>query len=246
MKTVLSALGLSCALLVTGGAIASFMASPAIAQSAITREPIMNLLTVTGQGTEPVTTTRAQVSIGVEVNRATAAEAQQEAAQRSTAVIELLQSRQVQKLETTGIRLNPQYTYTDNQRQLVGYTATNLVSFEMPIDAVGTLLDDAVEVGATRIQGINFVADDAAIAAARETALAAAVADARSQADVVLRTLGFTAEEIVSIQINGANLPRPVPLPRQALLSDTANEAATPVVGGEQTVSASVTLQIRY
>lgn len=246
MKNVLSALGLSCALLTTGGAIAALTISPAIAQEAVAREASMRVLTVSGRGTEQVTTTRAKVNLGVEVNRATAAEAQQEAAQRSSAVVELLRSRQVQKLETTGIRLNPQYNYTDGQRQLIGYTATNLVSFEMPIDAVGTLLDDAVEVGATRIQGISFVAEEEAIAAARDTALAEAVADAQSQADVVLSALGLNSKEIISIQINGARPPAPIPMARQAELASVASDATTPVVGGEQTVSASVTLQIRY
>ncbi|MCZ0905245.1 SIMPL domain-containing protein, partial [Microcoleus sp. HI-ES] len=85
-------------------------------------------LTVTGRGVEAIPTTQTQVRLGVEVQGKTAAEVQQEAARRSSAVVELLRSRQVEKLETAGITLNPIYSYENNQQRLTGYTATNTVS----------------------------------------------------------------------------------------------------------------------
>ena len=220
------------------------MLAPMTTPPAIAQEATIRVLTVTGQGQEKIETSIAQVSLGVEIEADTAEAAQAEAAQRSTAVVELLRDRNVEQLQTTGIRLNPQYRSVDNQRVLTGYTATNAVSFEMPIDSVGALLDEAVAAGATRIQGVSFRATDAAVAAARDMALQQAVADAQAQAGVVLGTLDFDAEEIVSIQINGAAPPMPIPQPRLAVADSVAS--ATPVIGGEQTVNATVTLQIRY
>jgi hypothetical protein len=159
--------------------------------------------------------------------------------------VNLLRDRGVDQLQTTGIRLDPQYRYDDGQSQLVGYIATNTVSFEVPNEAVGTLLDDAVNAGATRIQGISFSATDEAIAVAREVALRQAVANAQAQADAVLGALNLSTQAIVGIQIDGANRPMPRPVARQASLA-AESDAVTPVVGGEQTVNASVTLQIRY
>ncbi len=205
----------------------------------------MRVLTVTGRGETAIETTLAQVNLGVEVEGETAEAAQQEAARRSAAVVELLRDREVDQLQTTGIRLNPQYRHLDNQRTLTGYVATNTVSFEVPIELAGPLLDDAVGAGATRIQGISFRANDEAVTAARDVALQRAVADAQAQAQAVLGALDFVAEEIVSIQINGAAPPMPVPQSRQVQFAD-AELGATPVVGGEQTVMATVTLQIRY
>lgn len=238
MRTFFSTACLSLAVLM-GGVIGAGLAAPAIAQESIPR-----VLTVTGTGDESVETTLAQVSLGVEVEAATAEAAQQEAANRSTAVIELLRDRAVDQLQTTGIRLDPQYSY-EGQRTLTGYIATNTVSFEVPIESVGTLLDDAVAAGATRIQGVSFRASDEAIAAARDVALRQAVADAQRQAQTVLGTLNLMSQEIVGIQINGAVPPIPMPQPRLAQLAEAA-PASTPVVGGEQTVTARVTLQIRY
>lgn len=204
----------------------------------------MRTLTVTGQGTESIPTTKAQVQLGVEIQGNTATEVQEDVARRSSAVVELLRSRNVEKLETTGIRLNPIYSYENNVQRLTGYSATNTVSFRTSTEQSGKLLDDAVRVGATRIDGISFTASDEAIAAAQKQALREATQDAQQQADVVLSSLNLTRKDIVGIQVNGATPLPPMPvLERAALASKVAD---TPVVGGEQQVQASVTLQISY
>lgn len=217
------------------------LAAPAFAQ-----EQLLRTLTVTGRGVEEIPTTMTQVRLGVEVQGKTAAEVQQEAARRSSDVVALLKSRNVEKLETTGITLNPVYSYEDNVQRLTGYVATNTVSFRLDTPSAGELMDEAVKAGATRIDGISFVAAESAIAAAQKQALREAVQQANQQADAVLGTLSLTQREIVGIQINNANPPQP-PIFNYAGLAERADKAAsTPVLGGEQQVEASVTLQIRY
>lgn len=221
------------------GIISIALSAPAIAQ-----EKILRTLTVTGQGQEMILTSLTQVQLGVEIKGQTAAEVQQEVARRSSAVVELLRSRGVEKLQTTGIQLQPAYDYSNNQQRLVGYVGANIVSFRLPIEQVGNLLDEAVKAGATRIDSVSFTASDSAIAAAQKQALQLATEDAQQQADTVLSTLNLTRKEIVNIQVNGASTPPPQPLmAREAARMDSAT---TPVIGGEQTVSASVTLQISY
>lgn len=206
----------------------------------------LRTLTVTGRGVETIPATLAQVQLGVEVQGRTAAQVQQEVARRSSAVVELLRSRNVEKLQTTGIRLNPTYSFNDNVQRLTGYVGTNIVSFQVDTQRIGDLLDAAVEAGATRIDGINFTAPERAIATAQEQALREATQDAQRQANAVLSALNLTSREIVSIQVNGA-APPPMPfLPRAAVADIALREASTPVVGGEQRVEASVTLQVRY
>jgi uncharacterized protein YggE len=202
-------------------------------------------LTVTGQGQASVQTTKTQVSLGVDLEGSDAAVVQRQVAQRTSAVVELLRSRRVEKLETTGLQLSPRYRYDNGQSQLVGYSGSNTVSFQMPTEAVGTLLDEAVKAGANQIRGISFIADDTALEAARQEALRRAVADAQAQATAVLGALSLRSQEVVSIEINGAMPPRPIPMARQVAAAPAA-DMATPVMGGEQTVEARVTLQIRY
>jgi hypothetical protein len=150
----------------------------------------------------------------------------------------------VERLQTTGIRLNPIYSYENNVQRLTSYSAANTVSFRVSTEQTGTLLDDAVQAGATRIDNVSFTASDSAIAAAQQQALRRATQDAQNQADAVLSALNLTRKDIVGIQINNATPPPPMPvLERAALASQSAD---TPIIGGEQQVQASVTLQISY
>ncbi|WP_366525010.1 SIMPL domain-containing protein [Acaryochloris sp. IP29b_bin.137] len=203
------------------------------------------VLSVTGQGIENIQTTQAQVRLGVEVQGKTAEAVQQQVASRSAAVVSLLKSRQVKKLETTGINLSPNYSYNNGQRRLVGYQGSNIVSFRVDIEAAGPLMDDAVKAGASRIDRVSFVAADATIAAAQKQALTQATQDAQAQARAVLSTLNLSPKDVISIQINRANAPAPPPIPIQATVL-RSESASTPVVGGEQSVRAAVTLHIRY
>lgn len=214
--------------------------SPVIAQ-----ERILRTITVTGNGVERINTTIANVQLGVEIEGKNASQIQQEVAKRTTSLVELLKSSNVEKLKTTGIQLRPNYNYNNNERELTGYVATNLVSFQLPIDRVGSLLDNSVKVGATRIDNVSLTATETAITQAQKQALAKATLDAQQQADAVLNTLNLKAQEIVTINVNGANVPTPIM--REAMADKmSASMATTPVIGGEQEVTASVTLQIRY
>lgn len=222
---------------------AVLLACSAIAP-AFAQERQLRTLSVTGQATERIATTLAQVSLGVDVRAETAADAQQEAARRSDAVVNYLRSRDVERLQTTGVSLQPNYSYQNDEQRLIGYSATNIVSFRVSVDEVGGLLDSAVDAGATRIDGISFTAADEAIAIAQRQALRTATEEAQSQADTVLDVLGLRAEDIIGIQINNAS-PPPSPLLRME--AQAMNDAAsTPIVGGEQEVNASVTLHIQY
>lgn len=230
------------------GIVSLVTLATAIANPVSAQEKMLRTLTVSGRGVEMIPTTLTTVRLGVEVQGKTAQEVQQEVAKRSSAVVALLRSRNVEKLETTGISLNPVYSYNNNVQRLTGYSATNIVSFRLNTETVGTLLDDAVKAGATRIDSVSFAATDEAIATAQQQALREATQDAQQQAGAVLSTLNLNPKEVVSIQVNSANPPQP-PMPlynrREAALADST-AAPTPVVGGEQQVEASVTLQISY
>lgn len=217
---------------------------PGLAQE---KEKLWRTLTVSGRGMESIPTTLSLVSLGVEIQGKTAQEVQEEAARRSAAVVALLKSRNVEKLQTTGIRLNPVYSYTNNVQRITGYAASNIVSFRIATDKAGTLLDDAVKAGATQINGISFVATDEAIASAQKQALKEATQDAQAQAQAVFSSLGLNSKEVVSIQINGASAPPPSPvLMRSEAFKANSADVSTPIIGGEQQVEASVTLQISY
>lgn len=204
----------------------------------------LRTITVTGEGIENIATSQAIVRLGVEVQGKEAGKVQQETANRSDAVVKFLRSRQVEKLETTGISLQPNYDYSNNQRRLIGYIGANLISFQIDIAQAGILIDEAVKVGATRIDGVSFTAGESAIASAQRTALIKATEQAREQATIVLQALGLVPKETVSIQVG--NTSNPVPIARSEAVFRSADAASSPVIGGEQTLRAAVTLEISY
>ena len=218
---------------------------PAAAQAQSAYVQPERTLSVTGQAIEMIPTTLAEVNLGVSVEADTAAAAQQQAANQSSAVVAFLRSQNVENLQTTGISLYPRYDYLENRQVLRGYEATNTVSFKTTNEAAGEIIDGAVKAGATTISGISFTADEAAISEARQRALAAAVADAQEQGDTVLSALGLSRKSILNVIIGSASAPAPYPVPQKVRSADFS-EASTPVVGQDQSINAEVTLQIQY
>jgi uncharacterized protein len=230
-------------LLLTVSLVLSAAVAPGMTQE---RKPARTL-TASGRGIVTIPTTLSQIRLAIEVQAKTSINAQQEAARRSARVVAYLKTQQVDKLQTTGINLNPNYIYTNGSNPKIGgYTATNSISFQVPTERAGTLLDAAVKNGATRIDGVNFVAGEREIAAAQLQALKQATQDAERQADAVLTTLNLKRREVIGIQINSTSNPNPIPMPMRAMESAKDVAPPTPVIGGEQQVEAAVTLDIGY
>ena len=205
-------------------------------------------VTASGRGIVTIPTTIAQIRLAIEVSGKTPTITQQEAAKRATQVVNFLKTQQIEKLQTTGITLNPIYTYPPNANpKLTGYTATNSISFRVTNERAGAILDAAVKNGATRIDGVNLVASEQAISTAQLQALKQATQDAQRQADAVLEALSLKRKEVIGVRIDSASNPVPIAM-SQAAFSDRASKPAptTPVVGGEQQVEAAVTLDIGY
>lgn len=238
--------GFALAALAIAPVAAVYLLPTAAAQAQSAYMQLENTLSVTGEGIEMIPTTLAEVRLGVRVEADTAEAAQQEAANRSSAVVKWLRSQNVEKLQTTGISLNPRYDYVDNKQVLKGYEASNTVSFRATNEAAGEVIDGAVKAGATVIDGISFTADEAAILAARQRALTAAVADAEEQGSTVLSALGLSRKSIANVTIGSVSAPPPRPIEQPAALRSANADESTPIVGQEQSINAQVTLQIRY
>lgn len=240
-----------------------FATLAALTQAAIIpREAVTasNIISVQGTGSVDIPTTQTLVSASIEKttpcdpknpNECSGRAAQQEVASVSKGVMEYLKGLDtVTDLTTTNVALNPQYDYPANgKRVLTSYQATNSISFKVDNDAAGDVLDEIVKKGVTSIPSISFVASDEAISAATDEALQKAVKNAQAQANAVLTAIGAKSEGIVNIQVNNAGAPSPVPGPMFSVAAGVgASPAAdsTPIEAGKQTVTATVTLNIKY
>ncbi|MEN9216503.1 MAG: SIMPL domain-containing protein [Gloeomargarita sp. HHBFW_bins_162] len=195
------------------------------------------VLQVTGQALISVPAQLADVEVGVELRGNNAAQVQAEIAQRLDRIIRTLRQKSPEKLTTTGVQLTPLY---GERQQLQGFWGRNTVQFRLPIAQTGAVLDELVSQGANQITRLTFVASESALEQGRTQALQAAVKDAQQQAQTVLQALQLTPKEVVGVTIVHIHSP----MPRNLALAEA--RAVTPIVGGEQTVQAQVTLEIRY
>lgn len=216
-------------------------------------EEILKTLVVSGRGREKISATSAQVKLAIEGRGKIATEVQQEIARKSSAVVELLRSLNIEQLKTLGIQLRTYHDYIDGVMKQIEHRGSNTIIFSLPIDDAGVAIDEAIKAGANRIDGITFNATDEAINAAKQEALRKATVDAKTKAETVLTTLNLAIKDITYIEIDRAGLQSAKPAStrrRRRSSSSTPPEDEPgfemPVIGGEIIVDASVTLQISY
>ncbi|MGB0560256.1 MAG: SIMPL domain-containing protein [Spirulinaceae cyanobacterium] len=210
------------------------------ANLAVAQEAPSRILTVTGTATVAVPTTITRVRLAIEVQDDNAASVQAQVADRTQSVVNLLRSRGVQRMQTTGIRLQPLYERNADEPRLIGYRGSNNVAFRIATAQAGALIDATIQAGATRIDGVEFLATEPELEQARLEALRLATQNAQAQADAVLNTLGLDRQEIVTIRLGQTRAASPVQ--SNAFVGD----ATSPIVGGDSTVQGTVTLEIRY
>ena len=217
---------------------AVFLSSPLLAQNV---EP-SRVLHVTGRGEISLPTVYTEIRLGVDRHAKTAGVAHREAAKESDRLVRFLKSKKVMDLQTTGISLQPIYDSSKlssaSEAGIREYRAVNTVVFRVKTEDAGTVIDGAVKEGASRIDRLTFLPEPAELEKARKEALRRAVSDAKAQAETVLSVLNLSIKEIVQIHVDERG--------SGPILQTEMRMVQTPVVGGNATVTARVTLQVKY
>ncbi len=141
-------------------------------------------------------------------------------------------------VQTTGISVNPQYRYAENQTPAItGYQASNTVSLKVrDIAKLGKVLDTLVAQGANQVNGPSFEIDKPD--EAYDEARIAALKKAQARAETYAKAMNLRVRRVVSISEGGGFQP-PIPMMRmQAMDAMAAKE--TSVSPGENTLSVSL------
>ncbi len=185
---------------------------------------------VTGVGEVTVIPDIAMLSLGVETQAATVAEAQQEAAQAMDAVMGVLADFGIEDadIKTQVYSVQPVRRYDNGIETLIGYRVTNTVGVKIRnIDDAGGIIDAAVTAGgdSIRVNSISFTVDDPDVynEEAREAAMADAEARAKQLADLGGVKLGKPSYineyggYIPPIIFRGADIVGGLPAPETAI-----------------------------
>jgi uncharacterized protein YggE len=219
-------------------------------------------LTLTESASIPVATTYTQVSLTVSVKSNFGSDSRDEVIERvmnqasnaTQAVGDYVQSQEgVIKFHTTGLTVST-ISRWDNDAGVstdVGYQATNSVSFQVKNSNAGSVIAGVVKNGSpyTSVDSVNFIACDDDILDGQKQAVKNALVAAQNQAKFVLDTLGLCLDHIVNVNLNKGDVSGPIPMP-YAMGAKSASFAAdiapVPVSGGDQDVSASVTMTVAF
>ncbi|HVI57584.1 MAG TPA: SIMPL domain-containing protein [Luteimonas sp.] len=141
-------------------------------------------------------------------------------------------------IQTSGISVNPQYKYTENQPPAItGYQASNTVNIKVrDIGKLGKVLDALVASGANQVNGPSFEIDQPE--AVYDEARRAALQKAQQRAKMYAESLGMQVRRIVSISEGGGFQP-PRPMPMMAAKAFDRAESS-PVSPGETTLTANL------
>lgn len=205
--------------------------------------PEGTLVSVSADGAANRVPDVAVISTGVVTQAADPNAAMRANSEQMTRVVSALKAAGIAErdVQTSGIGLNPQYRYAENQPPAItGYQANNTVTVKVrDIARLGKVLDALVASGANQISGPSFEVDqpEAAYDEARLDALKAA----RARADLYAKALGLRVVRVVSISEGGAMAPGPMPVMLRAK-ADMA--AAPPVSPGESRLA--ITLNVVF
>jgi uncharacterized protein YggE len=229
----------------------ALLATPLAAQQ---QQPAMQMMPpdviTSATGEARITPDRATVYIGVQTRAQTAAQAGAENAQKQRAVIDTLRAMGIpnEQISTINYNVYPEQVYHpergDRTPKIVGYNVTNTVRVEVrKLDQLGPLLDAVLAKGANSINSLDFYASNQD--EARRTALAAAVARARGDAEALARGAGGTLGEL--LEVSSAPMMGP-PQPYRMMLGEAKQMASdvTPINPGEQTLTVTVTARWRF
>lgn len=200
---------------------------------------------VAGEGKVSVVPDVAILSLGIEAQEETVAEAQQQAAEAMEAVMAVLDDHGIAKkdIKTQYFSIYPVRRWENNKEILIGYRVTNMVSVKIrKMDDTGVIIDAVAEAGGdyTRINTISFTVDNPSdyYEEAREKAMADAEAKAKQLADLAGVDLGKPT------YISGGGGYIPVPRDYYLKAEGVSAEPTTPISPGETEVR--LTVQVVY
>ncbi|MBX0295370.1 SIMPL domain-containing protein [Haloarcula nitratireducens] len=138
--------------------------------------------------------------------------------------------------------IHPEYERTETGREQVGYVAVHTVEAETSdVDAVGSLIDVAVDAGADRVEGITYGLSEQTRQDARQEALTTAMDRARTDAETVAAAEERSVDGVAAIQTSDSGRY----VVRAEMAADAGSAGGSTVISpGPVTVDAAV--QVTY
>lgn len=204
---------------------------------------INNTVFVTGTATENVEPDTVTAVFAVETVDEAARDALDANSQAIDAVLAALEGAGVAQNETQTAHFSiyPNYNYTEfGGQELTGYTVTNSIMVESSnLSNVSDWIDAAVGAGANRVDSLSFTLSEQMMGDIRAGLTQDAIDDARDKADALAAALDVEITGVKSASLFEFDIPPVIPL-SVSFETGAAESITTPIIPGEQTVTATV------
>ena len=226
-----------------------FVAPPAT-KTSVSSGPIFSQqstgIWVTGEGKVSVVPDVAILSLGIEAQADTVAEAQSRAAAAMGTVVAELDNYGIARkdIETRHFTIYPVRRWVEDKEILLGYRVNNMVTVKVRrVADSGAVIDAAAGAGGDyiRINSINFTVDDPS--AYHEEARKKAMADAEAKAKQLADSAGVKLDTPTYINESGGSIPVPSDYYKGVPEAISA-PAPTPITPGETEIR--LTVQVVY
>lgn len=198
-------------------------------------------VTVNGEGRVSLPPDTAYIALGVDIRDPDLGVAQRTAAEQMDAVLAALRAAGVAEkdIQTGAYSIYVERDYNQPNQPIIGYHVSHSVTAKIrDLNATGSTLAAAIDAGANNVSGVWFGLENpgAAIAQARELA----VADARAKAEDLARLSDSTLGPVLTISEGYSSPVAPVDVARSADMS----QAAVPTINpGSAEVVLTVTVK---
>jgi hypothetical protein len=203
------------------------------------------LISVTGTGEITMEPNICRLTVGVQNEALTAEEAEQANSDAVNRVIAQILSLGIRKgdIKTAGFNLYPVYDYskeTGEKLTPIGFRCAHRLQVTVrDLDQVGQVIDQAVSSGGNTVDDVSYAVEETD--ALREQVLTKAVQQASSKANAIAKAINATVVSIKSIQEHGVDFGV-----YRTMYEAAGAGAAAPVMPGEITIRASVSMTVRF
>lgn len=237
-------------------ALAAFAATATFARPSSAQQPTSSggqpspvaTISVAGTGEDEVIPDRARLSLGVQTQAPTAAEAAARNARLQRAILDTLRALGVpqEQIRTSGYNVFPdqQFDPATQRARIRGYNVQNTVTIELRrLEQVSTVLDAALSKGANNAYGLQFFSSTPEVS--RRRALARAVERARADAEAMAAAAGGQLGDLFELS-SEVGLRQPRPMMGDAMMMEARAAAAPPTPISEGTLTTTATVHARW
>ena len=201
-------------------------------------------ISVSGTGTVSADPERVDITLGIETESSSAADAEQRNAEIAQKVMDALAAKGLgkDKIETTSFTLQQLTEYDPLTQKNVrkGYQATHMLRVKLAdIKTAGDIIDATSLAGANRIDSIQFRLNDDSQKRLQRQALELATKDAADKAQTIASAAGVRIKGLISANEGYVSIPV---YEKSYGVAAAAAAPATEIVPGQLQVTASVNL----